>query len=106
MSKLVLLTIYQGISLTPVQKLRGKNLPLRLQGVVVTGLGHTMGEVLMQTIYINPIQMVLVIGMTRIGLVHALLCVAIDVFVCHKEGGKRKGVLQGKKITPLRKRSF
>ena len=49
----------------------------------------TLGEVLMQTIYIGPIQMVLVIGMTRIGLVHALLCVAVDVFVCHKEGGKR-----------------
>ena len=38
--------------------------------------------------------MVLVIGMTRIGLVHALLCVAIDVFVCHKEG-EREGSATG-----------
>ena len=50
----------------------------------------TLGEVLMQTIYIGPIQMVLVIGMTRIGLVHAFLCVAVDLFVCHKEGEREK----------------
>ena len=43
----------------------------------------------MQTIYIGLIRMVLFIGMTRIGLVHALLCVAVDLFVCHKEGEKR-----------------
>ena len=46
----------------------------------------TMGEVLVQTIYMGPIQMVLVIGITRIGLVHALLCVAVDVFVFIKRG--------------------
>ena len=49
----------------------------------------TLDEVLMQTIYIGLIRMVLFIGMTRIGLVHALLCVAVDLFVCHKEGEKR-----------------
>ena len=60
----------------------------------------------MQTIYIGPIQMVLVIGMTRIGLVHALLCVAVDLFVFIKRGNERKewGVLRGKNLpssTPL-----
>ena len=48
-----------------------------------------LGEVLMQTIYIGPIQMVLVIGMARIGLVHALLCVAVDV-LCVIKRGKRE----------------
>ena len=43
--------------------------------------------------------MVLVIGITIVGLVHALLCVAVDQFVCHKEGEER-GVLEGK-ILPL-----
>ena len=44
----------------------------------------------MQTIYIGPIQMVLVIGMTRIGLVHALLCVAVDLFVFIKRGEREE----------------
>ena len=82
------------LSLTPVQKLEVKILPLRLQGVVYTRVLGTLGEVLIHTIYIGPIQMVLVIEMTRIGLVHALLCVAVDLFVCHKEG-EREGSARG-----------
>ena len=38
----------------------------------------------------GPIQMVLVIGITRIGLVHALLCVAVDVLCVIKTGEREE----------------